>query len=109
MNNPGPSSYFGGAYRGYGMYQWNIKYYGWESDFQINEAVLWAFGVYYYSKGQFDYLNEVVGRPVRAFQAGRSGGWLVIDEPLTDKELRAVNRHIKVCMRNLPKFLKSLK
>jgi len=105
-NNPGMSSYFGGGYRFYGRYQWNVKFYGFAAEWELEAATFWALGEYLYSKGQFEYLNEIVGRPVRASLSGRSGGWLVIDEELTDEELRKVDTHVAACMRALPEFLK---
>lgn len=106
MNNPGQSSYFGGGYSRYGHYQWNIKYYGFQNEHEIELAQLWAFGDYLYSKGEFEYLNEVVGRPVKASIQGRSGGWLIIDTELTDDELDKVTKHVDACMKGLDDFLK---
>lgn len=105
-NNPGMSSYFGGGYRAYGLYQWNIKFYGFQAEWEIEIAQQWVFGDYIYSKGHFEYLNEVVGRPVKASIQGRSGGWLVIDEELTDEERAKVDAHVAASMKALPEFLK---
>lgn len=105
-NAPGQSSYFGGGFRGYGRYQWNVKFYGWQSDFEIETACNWALGDFLHSKCQFEYLNEVLGRPVRAHMAGRSGGWLVIDTELTEAELLKIDAHVKACVDGLPDFLK---
>jgi hypothetical protein len=106
-NNPGQSSYFLGGFRGYGRYQWNIKFYGgFHSEYEIEIARCWAFGDYLYSKGEFEYLNEVVGRPVKASIQGRSGGWLVIDTELTQAELKKVDQHVKACLKGLSAFLK---
>jgi len=105
-NNPGMSSYFGGGYRGYGHYQWNIKYYGWQNEYEIESAVRWAFGEYLYSKRTFDQIVDIFGRPVKCHTDGRSGGWFVIDEPLSKSELRKMDRHINHVMKNLPEFLK---
>lgn len=108
-NNPGPSSYFGGEFRGYGLYQWNIKFYGFESEYEIESACGWAFGEYLFTRHQFEYLNEIVGRPIQAHIDGRSGGWLVIDEELTKVELKRVDRHIRSCLKVLPKYLETLR
>ena len=105
-NDPGLSSYFGGGHRDYGRYQWNVKFYGWQNEWEIEAARLWAFGEYMYSRGGFDELNDLIGRPVKASLSGRSGGWLVIDTELTKAELRKVDRHVKACMKGLPAFLK---
>ena len=105
MNNPGQSSYFNNQYKGYGRYQWNIKYYNWQDEDEIELAINWAFGSYVYHTGEFDYLNDVVGRPVKAHIAGQSGGWLVVDTELTKEELDKVSAHVASCMAGLDKFL----
>lgn len=93
----GQSSYYLGRFNNYGMYQWNIKYYKFESDFEIEEAILWALGQH--GKNAvgygFDYLDEIIGRPVKSHTDGRSGGWLVIDTPLTEEELQRIDDHIE--------------
>lgn len=104
-NNPGQSSYFQGQYQGYGRYQWNIKFYGFEAEHEVETAQNWAFGEYSYSTGQFDYLNEVVGRPVKASLQGRSGGWLVVDTELTEAELTKIDEHVKACLKGLSAML----
>jgi hypothetical protein len=98
-----PSPYFRGQHRSYGRYQWCIKYYGFQDEFEIEIARLWAFGEY--SKGHLENLNVVVGRPVEASIEGRSGGWLVIDTELSDAELAKVDTHVKACLKGLPEFL----
>jgi hypothetical protein len=93
---------------GLSKYQWNIKYYGFENDWEPEEALRWAFGEYLYKDGgHFETLDEVVGRRVHASTAGRSGGWLVIHDELTDEEFAAVDRHVKACLAGLTDFLKS--
>lgn len=104
-NNPGRSSYFGGGYESYGRYQWNIKYYGFEDQNEIEAAQFWAFGEYSYKTGTFDGIDELIGRPVKASIQGRSGGWFVIDTELTEKELKTIDRHVSACMKALPEFL----
>ena len=38
IGNPGTSSYFRGDYKAYGKYQWNVKYYNWEANHEIESA-----------------------------------------------------------------------
>lgn len=113
-NDAGQSHYFGGQFRGYGRYQWNIKHYGFESSDEIEQALLWAFGDHVRvgkraDNGNaiygFDGISDLLGRSIESFIAGRSGGWLVIDTQLTAQELRLVDRHVKACMKALPAFL----
>ncbi len=112
-NTSGPSSYFMGRFKGYGLYQWNIKFYGFESDEEQSRAVDFYFGTFEAvpSKihGQlihgFENINSLLGRPVKASIQGRSSGWLVIDSELTAKELKAVDKFIKDGIKSLPEFL----
>lgn len=110
------SSYFRGAYNKYGRYQWDIKYRpGFNSEYEIESAVLWAFGEHVKigtrsvngnSIHGFEVINEIIGRPVEAHIAGRSGGWVVVDTELTEAELKRIDRHIEECLKALPEFLK---
>jgi len=100
------SNYFLGAFEKYGRYQWDVKFYGFEADWEVETAQQWVLGDYMHSKGEFEYLSEVVGRPVKASLQGRSGGWLVIDTELTKAELRKVDKYINASLKALPKFLK---
>jgi len=113
-NNPGLSSYFQGGYRGYGRYQWNIKYYGWQNDYEIESAVLWGFGDHIKIGTKaingntirgFDLLNEKLGRPIEASIEGRSGGWLVVHSELSEEELNVVDDYVRSVMEGLPSFL----
>lgn len=108
------SSYFRGAFNKYGRYQWDIKFYDWQNEYEVESAVLWAFGEHVKfgtkpsngnSRYHFDQLSEVVGRPVEARIQGRSGGWLVIDSELTEEELAKVDAHVEACMKGLKAFL----
>jgi hypothetical protein len=105
-NNPGQSSYFGGGHRSYGKYQWNIKFYEFESNAEIEAAQSWAFGEYSYKTHSFDGINELLGRIVKASITGRSGGWFVIHADLNESELKKIDGHVKACMEALPEFLK---
>lgn len=107
-NHPGSSSYFGGGYRGYGRYQWGIKYYGFESEFEIELAQNWAFGSYTkLQSGKYGFwlINDLLGREVEASIEGRSGGWFVIHSKLSKAELDKVDAHIEQCREYLPDFL----
>lgn len=104
-NYPGMPSYFGGAYRGYGQYQWNIKFYGFNDEFEIESAQRWAFGEYSFKTGSFEGIDELLGRMVKASTQGRSGGWLVIDSELTETELKRIDSFVSACMAGLESFL----
>lgn len=104
QNKPGNSSYFGGGHSEYGKYQWNIKYYGFHTEDEIESARFWALGEYIYVS--FDHINEVVGRKVAVSLEGRSSGWLTIHEDLTKIEVAKISKHIKNCLKGLPAFLK---
>ena len=108
------SSYFQGKYNRYGLYQWDIKYYGFESEFEIEAAGVWAFGDHVKVGTNpvngnkvygFDGISNLLGRPIQSSTAGRSGGWLVIDTALTDEELDKVDKHVEACMAHLKDFL----
>lgn len=108
-NDPGMSSYFAGDYRGYGRYQWNVKYPRFQSDQEIEAARFWALGEYVKnSDGNYGFsvLSDMLKRPIESSMAGRSGGWLVIDTPLTAAELRKIDRHVAQSMQALPGYLK---
>lgn len=104
IGNPGESSYFLGRYKTYGQYQWNVKYYDWADDGEIESARLWAFGDRV--GNGYSELNELLGRDVPAWFDGRSGGWFVIDSELTEEELIKVNDRITSIMEYLPTLLK---
>lgn len=93
------SSYFRGAFNQYGKYQWKIKYYGFISNEEIEASIDRFFGE------NFQYLFSNLGRTANTFIEGRSGGWLVIDEDLTDEELSKVDSFIEETMSRLPDFL----
>lgn len=105
-NSKGPSPYFRGEYRHYGRYQWKIKYYGFEADWEIEAAQLMAFGNYDHKTGGLEEIDSLLGRPIKASIQGRSGGWLVVDSELTDAELTRLDRYVESCMESLPEFLK---
>lgn len=109
------SSYFQGRYNKYGRYQWDIKYYDFQNEFEIETALFWAFGDYVKvgvnpvngnTIRGFDGLSELLGRPIESGTAGRSGGWLVIDTELTPAELKKVDAHVEACMNGLSDFLR---
>lgn len=115
MTNIGPSSYFGGGYRGYGRYQWDIKFYGWNNDYEIESAVLWGFGDHVKIGTKelngngiygFDLISDIVGRPIESSIEGRSGGWFVVHSELSEEELQKINEHVDGVMKGLPEFLK---
>ena len=114
-NDPGLSSYFRGGYQAYGRYQWNVKHYGWEDmEQEIEAARLWAFGesvAFTTVVGGARYLcrehiEELIGRKVSCGFYGRSGGWFVVVDDLTEVELEKIDDHVKLTMESLPKFLR---
>jgi len=96
----GPSQYFRGDYRIYGRYQWNIKYYGWQNDSEIEAAQCWAFE----DIGQF--LEEKTGQQISWGIEGRSGGWFVVYNELSKVAFDIIDQHINEMMNHLPEFLK---
>ena len=104
IGNPGESSYWVGRFKAYGQYQWNVKYYDWGSESEIELARYWAVGDRV--GNGYSQLNELLGREVLAWFDGRSGGWFVIDSELTEEELIKVNDRITAIMGYLPTFLK---
>lgn len=113
----GKSNYFQGGFEVYGRYQWNIKYYGFQSDEEIEYALLSFLGVYVTSgdgffkdvESGFIKLIQLLKRPIESHIDGRSNGWLVISTELTDKELKIVDEYIESCMKQLPKLLKDFR
>lgn len=103
------SSYFRGAYNRYGLYQWDIKYQGFNDDSEVESAVYMAFGEYYRKSQGFELLEDLLGRPIKSHIDGRSGGWLVIDTPLTDEELDRVDEYVDSVMKYLPEYLEELR
>lgn len=99
------SQYFGGQHKIYGRYQWNIKYYGFKDDNEIEAAQNWAFGPYNYETGTFETINDLLGMKIEASIQGRSGGWLVVDTQLTDEQLAVMDNFVKHCLKGLPAFL----
>lgn len=99
----GPSAYFQGKYQSYGPYQWSIKYYDWDADWEIEEA----HHAFFYD--DFADLKEYVGRDIEVSIAGRSGGWLVVDEDLTKDEVQKVTEWVVATMKSLPDFLKEVR
>lgn len=109
-NSPGASSYFGGGHRNYGRYQWNVKFQGFNDEFEMSAAQLWALGEHVPMKSgkgrHFEYLSELVGREVEAYLEGRSGGWLSVHTELSEAELTKIDGHVKACLKGLPEFLR---
>jgi hypothetical protein len=111
-NNPGPLSYFRGRFRGYGLYQWNIKYYDYNDSFEMEEAALYFLGNQVDNgKGRwgFEVINDILGRKVESYLEGRSGGWLVINSELSDQELELIDNYVSESMQNLKGFLRELR
>lgn len=109
------SPYFGGGFRSYGLYHWDIKYPYWNSEFEIESAVLWVFGDHIKIRTKsvngntvygFDLINDLLGRSVEASIEGRSGGWFVVHEELSEEEIQKIDTYIMNSMKALPDFLK---
>jgi hypothetical protein len=116
--DPSTSSYFQGGYRAYGRYQWSAKWHGWEDFVQEVEAArAFFFGEYIRPdghRGGYTELPAIVGRKpydeggqlISSGFDGRSGGWFVVDEELTDEELEKLDRYIHDMMHGgLKQFL----
>lgn len=103
------SSYFRGAYNKYGRYQWDVKYQGFNDEYEIEAAVSMALGEYDFKVKGWSALTDLLGRPIKSHLDGRSGGWLVIDTELTDEELEKVDEYIEECMEHLPVFLQEFR
>ena len=89
-------------------YRWNMKYYHWESEYEVEDARRFVFGEYVQMKTKqygsnntrhtFDQLENIVGKEVEAGFEGRSGGWFVIYDELTEEEYARVSEHVKTAM-----------
>lgn len=100
----GQSSYFQGKFQGYGKYQWNVKSYEFNNEFEIESAR----DAFFETLGtQQIWLEELNIRGIsQVFFAGRSGGWLVINDDLTEEEVSKITKYIKDSLKALPEFLK---
>jgi hypothetical protein len=108
IRRSGTSSYFLGKFNDYGRYAWEIKYYRFENDYEVEQSQLWAFGEHVkLSNGQygFEHFTELFGRDIVSHIDGRSGGWLVIQSELSKAELRKIDTYISAIMKALPQFL----
>ena len=99
----GASPYFQGRYKIYGPYQWSIKYYDWNDETEIELAR----EAFFYD--DFYDLKQEIGRDVKIHIDGRSGGWLVIDEDLTEEEFDRASDWIERMMRLLPEVLEQIR
>jgi hypothetical protein len=89
-------------------YRWNMKYYHWESEYEVEDARRFVFGEYVQMKTKrygsnnarhtFDQLEDIVGKEVEAGFEGRSGGWFVIYDELTTEEYARVTKHVADAM-----------
>lgn len=110
----GPSNYFQGVFATYGRYQWNVKYYGYQSEDEIEYAQFMFLGNYIeHGQGHFkdvvsgfETINQLLDRQIESSLQGRSNGWLVINTDLSIKELEIVDAYIQNSMKLLPKVLK---
>lgn len=91
---------------GHTEYRFNIKYYHWENTREIEAALDWAFGFYSHKDGgHFELIDDHMNRRIRASIDGRSGGWLVIQEELSEAELAKLTAYVESVMKALPDFL----
>lgn len=102
------SSYFRGAFPSYGRYQWDIKYYGFNNNYEIEEALSFFFNIGDWI-GLPNRFTEELGKDVKVSIQGRSGGWLVIDTELTEAELNKVDEIVDSAMNALPSYLEELR
>lgn len=94
------------VHKHHGPNQWNIKYYGFESDSEIESAITVFFGTYDYKTSSFDQINELIGRTLKVTISGRSGGWFVVHDELSESEFQLIDEHINSAMSSLPDFLR---
>ena len=94
------SPYWNGGFEGYASNQWDIKYYGFESEYEVEYAQLWAFGE------NFEMLQIATGVKAEFFIEGRSSGWLCTNTELTVKQLQKITEYVKECLKGLPEVLK---
>ena len=105
----GPSNYWNNARNVYGRYQWNVKYYGYESEDEIEFIQLCLLGIDLEHGKGFDALKDLLNKDVESHLDGRSGGWLVIDTPLSDNELSIVDEYVSTSMKQIPNLLKEFR
>lgn len=97
-NVKGTSGYFMGGYRVYhkdGGFQWDVKLHHIDLEHEYELEMLRDTFLGYYGKYDnkygFEHINDLLGRKVDASLAGRSGGWLVIDENLSETEVEKID------------------
>lgn len=108
----GPSSYWNNARELYGLYQWNIKYYDYEHEIEIEYIQLCLLGEHFeYEKNKYNFtaLKDLLNKDIESRLDGHSGGWLVIDTPLTNKELSIVDEYVSNSMKEIPNLLKQFR
>ena len=109
----GPSNYWNNARELYGLYQWNIKYYGgYEDEIEIEYIQLCLLGEhfkYQENKHGFTALKDLLNKNIESHLDGRCGGWLVVNTPLTNKELSIIDEYILHSMNQIPNLLKEFR
>lgn len=106
----GPGPYFGGKHQKYGPYQWNVKLYNVpiENDWDYETLQLYFLGEHKkLPKGGygFEFISEELGRPIESSLEGRSGGWLVVHDELSDDEISKIDWMVEGIHKNAKKFL----
>ena len=102
----GASNYWNNAREVYGKYQWNVKYYSYESEDEIEFIQLCLLGIDLERGKGFTALKDLLNKDVESHLGGRSGGWLVINTPLTNEELSIVDEYVSISMKQIPNLLK---
>lgn len=98
-NGTGRSCYFGGEFCEYALHQWNIKYYRFEADWEVETALNYAFGP------NLEILTDLLGYEAEFSIEGRSGGWLCTDAELSFEEVKIITNYVQSVLRELPKVL----
>lgn len=102
-NASGPSSYFRGAYNRYGEYQWNVKLKN--LNVECSEEILGIF-----TEVQLRLFEEYCKEELRIDPKyinidGRSGGWLVVDTELTNKQIASIDKYVASTLKHFEKQL----
>lgn len=106
------SSYFMGRYNKYGRYQYDVKYYGYESECEVDHITSCFLGEHVKLKNGrygFELLSDLLKRDIESRLDGMSGGWLVIDTELTARELTRLDKYVENRLKLIPKMLTQLR
>lgn len=98
---PGQSSYFQGDFATYGKHQWNVKFY------DLSDEELEALQDYYLQDPYY-LVDTFQVDPVKVFLAGRSNGWLVVDQELNQEQIDLISETVLRVKRNRKEYAMEL-